>query len=129
MDTIKLLQKIIIGTINASKPCDIRYATISNLNPLSITLESVQLVISAPAVKMMENLKELAIDDFTHNHVYGDGGTTQDALANIQCYLGGVALGKNPQGKIIIRKGIAIGDKVVVIRANGGQEYLIIGRA
>ena len=135
MDIIKLLQKIIIETINAGKPCDLRYATVNSLSPLTITLEAVQLVITAPAVTMMETLKELAIDDFAHKHSYKDDNgeeeidkETGEALTEIQCYLGGVGLGKNSQGKIIIRKGIAVGDKVVVIRANGGQEYLIIGR-
>lgn len=139
MDTIRQLQNIIIETIKSQKPCDIRYATIKSLDPLSITLENVQLVIESPAVEMIESCKELTIDDVKHNHSYydsdtGEGSsgsatrTTDDALININCYLNGEALGKTQDGKIIIRKGLAVGDKVAVIRANGGQQYLIIGR-
>ena len=139
MDTIRQLQNIIIETIKAQKPCDIRYATIKSIEPLSITLENVQLVIESPAVEMIESCKELTIDDFKHNHSYydsdtGEGAsgsatrTTDDALININCYLNGEALGKTQDGKIIIRKGLAVGDKVAVIRANGGQQYLIMGR-
>lgn len=136
MDIIKLLQNIILETIKASNPCDIRYATINSVNPLSITLQNVQLVINAPAVEMLECLKELTIDDIEHDHTYYDSDTegtsetriTDKSLSNIQCYLGGIAQGKTTENKIIIRKGLAVGDKVAVIRANGGQQYLIIGR-
>ena len=131
-----MLQNIILETIKASHPCDIRYATINSINPLSITLQNVQLVINAPVVTMLDSLKELTIDDVEHDHTYYDSDTegssktrtTDKALTNIQCYLGGVGLGKTTDNKIIIRKGLAVGDKVAVIRANGGQQYLIIGR-
>ena len=136
MNFIKMLQNIILETIKASHPCDIRYATINSINPLSITLQNVQLVINAPVVTMLDSLKELTIDDVEHDHTYYDSDTegssetktTDKALTNIQCYLGGVGLGKTTDNKIIIRKGLAVGDKVAVIRANGGQQYLIIGR-
>lgn len=140
MDTIKQLQKIILETIKASRPCDVRYATITKLNPLTITLQNTQLIIEAPAVTQLECTKELTMDNPEHTHQYfdsdtGDGASgsqtrqTEKALSNFQCYLGGQALGKTQDGKIIIRKGLATGDKVAVIRVSGGQEYLIIGRA
>ena len=139
MDAIRKLQNIIVETIKAQNPCDIRYATIKNLDPLTIILESVQLIVEAPAVDMLESCKELAMDDVKHNHSYYDSDTgegasgsatriTDDALININCYLNGEALGKTKDGKIIIRKGLAVGNKVAVIKANGGQQYLIIGR-
>ena len=139
MDNIKLLQKIIKDTLNALKPTDIRFATITSLKPLTITLESVQLSITEPSVVALESTKELVIDNVEHDHQYYDSDTSdgasrsqtriiQKALTNIQCYLGGVALGKDANNRIIIRKGLAANDKVAVIRAGGGQTYLIIGR-
>ena len=134
-----MLQNIILQTIKASHPCDIRYATINSVSPLSITLQNVQLVINAPAVEMLECLKELTIDNVEHDHSYydsdtGEGSsgsetrTTDKSLSNIQCYLGEIAQGYTSDNKIIIRKGLSVGDKVAVIRAYGGQQYLIIGR-
>lgn len=135
MNTMQQMQKIIAETVKASKPCDIRYATISSVNPLSITLQNVQLTIESVAVTQLENTKELTIDSLEHLHQYtdtSDSGTenkeTEKALSEIQCYLNGTGLGKTQDGKIILRKGLAVGDKVAVIRANGGQDYLILGR-
>ena len=135
-EIIKTIQKIVLDVIKASKPCDIRYATIDKLEPLSITLQNVQLTITEPNVSSLESTNELTIDDVIHKHTYtddageGESSTkeTENALNNIQTYLNKVGQGKTEDGKIIIRKGLQVGDKVAVIRANGGQDYLIIGR-
>lgn len=108
MNLVKLIQGIVLETVKASSPMDVRYATVKSLSPLTIVLQNNLLEVKSPVVSMCESLTEKKITVKWHD-------TTDSGVDNFE-------------DDYVVRDGIAVGDKVVTLRFNSGQHYLIIDK-
>jgi hypothetical protein len=106
---IDQIKRAAIAAIESSNPVAVMYGTVTNISPLEVNVDQ-RFTIDADFLLVPESLTRYEID-LKHNHQY-TGGTTEDALLD----------------KIVIRKGLAEGDKVVLIRVQGGQQFLILDK-
>lgn len=99
--------------VEAGKPVNILFGEVTNSDPLEVNVDQ-RFTIDADFLIVPESLTRYEVD-LKHDHAYTDdgaSGTTGEALTE----------------KIVIRRGLEVGDKVILLRMQGGQRYLIVDR-
>ena len=73
--------------------------------------------------------KRAVSDTITVHDSYTGGGAADcaSALSNIACYENGIALPVE-KGYIIINRALAAGDKVLLLRVQSGQKFIVLSR-
>ena len=142
---LEVLQTVNKNGMAASAPTDLTIGTVTAVGPLQIvtqtsmqTLQKQVLYLTEPVIekKIPILTHSHTIDTLTHNHVT-DNGDTEDGLTgsytdlpeleNIICYENGVPLPVE-NGYIILNRALAVGDKVLLLRVQGGQMFVVLSR-
>lgn len=101
---IQVIKQAAKDAIDAENPADLRFGTVTSVAPLQITVTP-SFILPEPLLVVPEHLK---------NHM--------------------VDIGKmGPNGsmrpyQVMVYSGLAINDRVAMLRAKGGQHYFILGR-
>ena len=98
-ELIDVLNMIAQDNAKANKPADIAYGTVSSISPLTVKLDDTMLPIPDVALVQTENVKSRSA------MVQGGGG-----------------------GTVVINEGLAVGDKVVMLRVSRGNRYIILSK-
>lgn len=146
MNLVDALVLVSANTEKASQPCDLEIGTVTTVNPLSITRDVAQAPLQEAVLILTENVIEKKIPVLSHTHninVLGhshtdDGGQTSTDLtgsyqtlssldSGVICYEQGKALPVEG-GFIIINRALEVGDKVLLLRVQKGQKFIILSR-
>ena len=92
----------------ASKPCDVIFGTVTSASPLQITTEQ-QLPLGVAQLILTRNVTSYATTA-TVSWTTSDGATVKGTKA------------------ITINNRLAAGEKVVLVRQDGGQKFLVLDR-
>jgi hypothetical protein len=147
MELIGTIQKIISNALDNAGLTDIVIGTVTQINPLEITLMSTMLPLPQEVLILTESVieKKLTITDHihdvNHNHAvydtYTGGGSSgfsnicSEELTEIYCYENGKQLPRQDPGGnayIIINRALAVGDKVIMLRVLNGQNFIVLSR-
>lgn len=105
----------------ASKPCDVIFGTVTSASPLQITTEQ-QLPLGVAQLILTRNVTSytttVTVSWSTNNKGGGSGEGAFDSHAH----------GISGTKKITINNGLAVGEKVVLVRQDGGQKFLVLDR-
>lgn len=118
---------------NATQPADLRVGTVTAVNPLEVTINTAMAPLQAGILLLTEPVVEKKIPILQHNHVihdtYTGGGTSEDNLLipDIICYEHGKPLPVE-NGYIILNRALEVGDKVLLMRVQNGQKFIILSR-
>lgn len=100
---VKLIKKMAIEAVEASKPVHLCYGIVESISPLKINVEQKMILGSAQLI-LLRNVTDykikLAVDT--------DGQDVRE---------------------ITIRNGLSVGEKVVLARQQGGQKYIVLDRS
>lgn len=150
MDLIEVLQQINQSSMDAYGLSDLAIGTVTQAEPLEVTLrESMaplpQEVLHLTAAVIEKKIPVLAHAHTTsglrHNHRVSttdddyetsdgltlDAYTSDQQLQEIVCYEDGKPLPVE-DGYIILNRGLAVGDKVLLLRCMRGQQFIILSR-
>jgi len=130
-DLIRAIKKAATDAVNASNPVMIMFGTVENATPLevrsdqSVLLKESQLVL---ARNVTEHTVEMTVEHTTedeeeHVHAVKDtftGGGTSQPTDHRHAYRG--------RKSFVIHNGLIKGEKVIMLRLQGGQRFLIIDR-
>lgn len=133
-DFVKLIENIktaALDAVEASKPVNVMFGEVISASPLKInveqkiTLEAAQLVL---ARNVTEHWVEMTVSHWTedeteHTHAVHDtytGGGSSDPTAHKHAYVG--------RKKYLLHNGLIVGDKVILVRMQGGQKFIVIDR-
>lgn len=120
-DMLNVMKKSSKGVQNSSKPCDIVYGTVISVSPLKVEVDQ-KLTLEQEHLKLtravMDYEVDMTVDHLTENRA---GGSDAASFASHNHEYKG-------RKKFLIHNGLIIGDKVTMIRAHGGQQYLIIDK-
>lgn len=98
-----------LSAMEAGNPVAVMFGTVTKDNPLEVNVDQ-RFTLDADFLIVPESLTQYEVN-LQHNHPTGIG-TTGDALTQ----------------PIVIRRGLEAGDRVVLLRMQGGQKYLILDR-
>lgn len=120
-DIVKVLRRVVLDAVNAQKPANIVYGTVVSVAPLRVQVDQ-KLILEREHLKLtravMNYEVEMTVDHLTENRA---GGSGEAAFASHNHEYKG-------RKKFLIHNGLIVGDKVTMMRAHGGQQYIIIDK-
>lgn len=120
-DVLSIMKRTSKGVQDSAKPCDIVYGTVISTSPLKVKVDQ-KLTLEAEQLKLtravMDHEVEMTVDHQTETATGGSGDSAFES--HLHNYKG--------RKKFIIHNSLKQNDKVTMIRAHGGQQYLIIDK-
>ena len=118
---IESMKKAALEVYEASNPVVVSFGVVINIEPLQInvdqkiTLEESQLILTS---NVKDHTVEMTVDHFTENT---GGGSSYSAFeSHNHAYTG--------KKIFTIHKGLVVGEKVFLLRMQGGQKYVVVDR-
>jgi hypothetical protein len=106
---LNAIRQAALSAMEAGNPVAIMFGTVTKENPLEVNVDQ-RFTLDADFLIVPESLTAYEVD-LKHSHTTSTG-QTDEALTQ----------------KVVIRKGLKPGDKVLLLRVQGGQKYLILDR-
>jgi hypothetical protein len=108
-ELVNMMKQLGAGAVDAGNPVTIVYGEVTQINPLEVNVDQ-RFTLSEDFLIVPEQLTSYEID-LKHTHSYSNG-TTGESLVE----------------KVVIRRGLEAGDKLLLLRVQGGQQYIIFDR-
>lgn len=127
-DLLKTIKKAAVEAVNASNPASLMYGTVQSVSPLTIYVDQ-KLIIPESFIIVPEHLTdyetEITFDDADIKQIYTTwnmGETQESSQAKLSF--------KQPavKHKITVYNALKQGDKVLLLRQQGGQKFLVLDR-
>lgn len=119
---LNLFKEIATNTIDSAVPVSILIGSVTQVNPLVISLGGANLPIPEERIVLTKNTcewtMEMSVDHITENRS-GGGGYAEFASHNHE-YKG--------RKKYLVHNQLQVGDKVLLIQETGGQRYIALDR-
>lgn len=121
MNLVEIIKQIAKETVEAGKPAAITYGEVTKINPLEIRIEQ-KLTLPAEFFALTKAVTDHYVD-MTVNHVTGNrsGGSGDAAFAGHNHDYAG-------KKKFLVHNGLLVGEKVILLRVQGGQRYIVLDR-
>lgn len=126
MELIQALQMVMQKNYQAMQPTDLVIGTVTGISPLEITSNTAMAPLRAPVLYLTENVIEKKIPVLQHMHTTPDGNTGT-ALESVACVENGQALPVEG-GYIILNRALQVGDKVLMMKVQKGQKFVVLSR-
>ena len=156
MNLAETLYKMMQDSMKAGQLTDFVSGTVTSENPLEITCDATMQVLKASVLILTEPVMEKKIPVLTHKHyistlththtcptgatspgltgqylgedsLVSEGASTTLQQEDIVCYENGKAL-PIEDGYIILNRKLEQDDKVVMLRVNAGQRFIVLSR-
>mgnify|MGYP002508596225 CR=1 FL=1 len=118
---VQVLKKLSKETIEAEHPCNIVFGTVTNEEPLEITIDQ-KLVLTQEFLVLSRNVTEfeieMTVDHITEKSVGGSGYAMYSS--HDHQYKG--------RKKFLVHNQLKQGEKVIMAMVHGGQQYIVIDR-
>ena len=133
MELKDVLYQMMSESQKASQPSELRIGTVTSVNPLEITINTAMAPLQQSVLVLTASVVEKKIPILQHTHTitdtYTGGGSASDALLQNQIIC--VENGQNlpvENGYIILNRALEVGDKVVLMRVQHGQRFIVLSR-
>lgn len=135
MELKDILQQMMQESMRAAQLTDLQVGTVTAASPLEVTISASMAPLRASVLYLTSSVVERKIPVLSHVHeikvedTYTGGGsaTCAAALSNVSCTENGASLPVE-NGFIILNRALAVGDKVLLLRVQGGQKFIILSR-
>lgn len=108
MGMIEIMKKAGVEAVGAANPVNILFGEVISLAPLEVRIDQ-RFILTKEFLIIPESLTRYEVD-LTHDHNY-ESGVNGKALF-----------------KLVIREGLKQGDKLLLLRVQGGQQYVILDK-
>lgn len=118
---VKEVKRAALEAVEASNPMQVCFGTVTSVSPLKITVDQKK-VLSSAQLLLTNNVRDfsfnMVVDHLTENE---SGGAGDAAFASHRHKYKGTK-------KFKVLLGLKAGEKVILIRCNGGQKFLVLDR-
>lgn len=126
MELRDVLNQMIDENRSASQPSELKIGTVTSENPLEITINTAMAPLRSGVLILTEPVIEKKIPILQRTH---GGQVPADLLdGSIICQEDSEGLPVDG-GYIILNEGLKAGDKVVLMRVQNGQKFIVLSRA
>lgn len=126
MELIQALQQIMQKNMQAMQLTNLVIGTVTAESPLEITSSTAMAPLRAGVLYLTEPVIEKKIPILQHTHTTPDGATGT-ALESVVCHEDGKPLPVEG-GYIILNRKLEVGDKVLMLRVQNGQKFIVLSR-
>lgn len=128
MELKDAVQQMIQQSQKATQPTEMQIGTVTSVNPIEITLDTNMAPLTEAVLYLTEPVVEKKIPILEHTHV-APGGVTDPALLQSEIICDEHSTGLPVEGGyIIFNEALAVGQKVLLMRVQNGQKFVIISR-
>lgn len=124
------VKKAAMDAYKASDPAGLFFGTVTSASPLAITIDQNQ-ILEEDALILSSLVQDITVDatmdhttgSYTHTHSISDtysGGGTASSDTHTHSYSG--------RKSFTLHFGLQAGEKVMLLRMQGGQRYLVLDR-
>ncbi|CAH0122422.1 MULTISPECIES: DUF2577 domain-containing protein [unclassified Paenibacillus] len=117
MALIDLIKKAGVGAVDASNPVSVVFGTVTQTDPLEVNVDQ-RFVLTEGFLIVPERLTRHEAD-LSHTHEFED-----DNGASVVTKPTGKAL----SNKLVLREGLQAGDRVLLLRVQGGQQFVVLDK-
>lgn len=126
MELIDIMHQINQQSQKAMQPTELVIGTVTSASPLEVTSNTSMAPLKASVLYLTANVVEKKIPVLQHTHTTPDGATSS-ALDSVVCLENGVPLPVE-NGYIILNRALQAGDKVLMMRVQHGQKFVVLSR-
>ena len=135
MELKDILQQMTQESMKSAQLTDLQIGTVTAVDPLEITISASMAPLRAGVLYLTVDVVEKKIPVVQHSHTIkvtdtftgGGSATCSTELTNIVCYENGTALPVE-NGYIIFNRALAVGYKVLLLRVQNGQKFVVLSR-
>lgn len=121
MNLVEIIKQITKETVEAGKPAAITYGEVTKINPLEIQIEQ-KLTLPAEFFVLTKAVTDHYVDmTVSHTTEERAGGSGDASFASHNHDYSG-------RKKFLVHNGLKVGEKVILLRVQGGQEYVVLDR-
>jgi hypothetical protein len=121
-----VINTIVQRHLNSSQLTDLRVGTVVSTNPMRISISVQMAPLEKNVLMLTSEVVEKKIPVLSHSHSYSEG-TTGESLEGLACYENGEALPVE-DGYIILNPALKEGDRVLLLRVQRGQMFIVLSR-
>ena len=107
MELVGVIQQIVQNTVQTMKMADKATGTVESVSPLRIKMDASMQSVPAAGLLLTDTVKERIVPGEN-----GQGCTGADRCT----------------GRVTIREGLKVGEKVLMVRVQGGNQYIVLSR-
>lgn len=124
MELIDVISQLIGESVNAMQLTDMYVATVTSASPLEVQIDVNQATIKEPLLYRTDAVIERRIPYPRHRHSYSSSYTGY-SLTGYAVTIDGET---QPlvDDQIVLSKGLAVGDKVLLLAVQRGQKFIIL---
>lgn len=118
---LSVIQGAALKAVQSTSPADYCLATVMTVSPLSVQTEQ-QETLTEEFLILTDMVRDFTVDISVNHTTENRAGGSGDAAfaSHNHAYVG--------RKKIIVHNGLAVGEKVILVRQAGGQEFIILSR-
>ena len=116
---VDVIKRITLNVINNAKLCDLKYGTVVSVSPLKVQITN-QFIIPESALVVPRRLTDHTVE----TSINISTGATDNVTENTDEQSTNI----NTKTRLLIHNALKIGEKVVLLREQGGQSYFILDR-
>ncbi len=113
-DLVSLIKKAAVDAVEGEKPAGVLFGTVTSVSPLQVNVEQ-RLTLSGEMLALTSNVMDYSVE-LGINWQTGSGGDPSHSHA------------VTGTKTATVKNGLKIGEKVVLLRMQGGQRFLILDR-
>lgn len=118
---VKEIKRAALDAVEASNPMQVCFGTVTSASPLKIMVDQKKILSSAQLI-LTNNVRDFSVNMVVdHNTENTSGGSGEAAFAAHRHEYKGTK-------KFRVLLGLKVGEKVILIRCNGGQKFLVLDR-
>jgi glycyl-tRNA synthetase (class II) len=126
MDMLKLIKQAGIQAVEQSAPAAIMLGVVKQVNPLVITVEQ-HLDIPAEFLLLTDNVRDyqtkISFDNSGIKNIVKNYSMSDEAGTDYK-----LTFQAPVQNEITVYNGLRVGEQVLLIRAQGGQKFIVLNR-
>ena len=120
---VKIMKQAAMDVVDNAQMCDLRYGTVISTSPLKVQVTN-QFTIPSSLLIVPQHLTDYTVGvSFSWNTESKSGGGGDAAFASHDH-----AVVSSNNRVMTIHNGLKVGDKVALLRKQGGQSYFILDR-
>jgi hypothetical protein len=123
---VESMKKAAIGAVDASKPVNLVFGTVTSVNPIKINIEQ-KITLEAPQLVLARNVTEYDVE-MTVAHYTNNIACVDPDEHQVPYEPGNHHHPYSGRKVFKVHLGLEVGEKVILIRMQGGDKFVVIDR-
>jgi len=121
MNMIETIKRAALDAVRASNPCAIMFGNVVSTSPLMINIEQ-KLTLDESFLILTNNVKDYDVEMVVdHETEYTSGGSGDSSFSSHNHAYKGTKTFR-------IKQGLKVDEKVILLRVQGGQKFIVLDR-